>query len=183
MAKFTDLPPEVRQKILAYVLNPSQIADIKLSVNHTSTLALGQVSHQFRADATVVHAAWRKEHTLESFLSAEWSDDGLEMCRRAKKIMDKWRERAGLHGGNSEEDSQAGEVLSEEGRVIAVLDWMRMYMVHLRARSFEQKQRNKELEQHMQVQREVLLEWRKECERLKLQVEVLKDGLDRITLD
>jgi len=58
-----------------------------------------------------------------------------------------------------------------------------MYMVHLRARAFEQKQRNKELEQHMQVQREVLIEWRNECERLKLQVEVLREGLDRVTLD
>jgi hypothetical protein len=182
MAKFTDLPPEVRQKILAYVLNPSQIADIKLSVNHTSALTLSQVSHQFRADATVVHAAWRKEHTLESFLSAEWNDEGLEMSRRVNKITSKWRERQVLNDGESRANDGLDMAL-EEGRVIAVLDWMRMYMVHLRARGFEQKQRNKELEQHMQVQREVLLECREECERLKLQVKVLGEGLDRITLD
>jgi hypothetical protein len=182
MAKFTDLPPEVRQKILAYVLNPSQIADIKLSVNHTSALALSQVSHQFRADATIVHAAWRKEHTLESFLSAEWNNEGLEMSRRLNKITRKWRERQVLDDGESRADDGLDMDL-EERRVPAVLDWMRMYMVHLRARGFEQKQRNKELEQHMQVQREVLLECREECERLKLQVKVLGEGLDRITLD
>jgi hypothetical protein len=178
MAKFTDLPPEVRQKIFAYVLDPSQIADVKLSVNHTSALALSQVSHQFRADSTIVHAAWRKEHTLDSILSEEWNDDGLEMSRQMDNIVGEWRERAGLNDGESGADDDLEEV-----RVIAVLDWVRKYMVHLRARSMERKQRNKELEQHMQVQREVLLEWRKECERLNLQVEVLREGLDRITLD
>jgi hypothetical protein len=182
MAKFTDLPPEIRQKILTYLLNPSQIADIKLSVNHTSALALSQVSHQFRADAAVVHAAWRKEHMLESFLSAEWNDEGLKMSRQVSKITNKWRKRTGVYYGESMADDDL-DMLSEEGRVIAVLDWMRMQMVHLRARAFEQKQRNKELEQHMQVQREVLLERRNECERLKLQVEVLSEGLDRIAFD
>src|SRR5579871_6439759 len=129
MAKFTDLPPEIRQKILTYVLNPSQIADVKLSVNHTSALALSQVSHQFRFDAAIVHAAWRKKHMLESFLSAEWNDEGLEMSRHASKLTDRWRERAGLNDGESIATGGL-ERFSAEGRVIAVLDWMRMYMVH-----------------------------------------------------
>lgn len=200
MATFSSLPAEIRQQILDYVLH-TPIPDpsiIKLTVTNTSALTLASVCRQFHSDTSIVHSTWRKAHPLEAILKDEWTREAAAHFKSIEPVLKRWdewrvaeRRRQGRPGPPTYRSPDQVLGSGHEGeldvepdgvRLVRVLEWARGYMTHLRARGFEQKQRNRELERTIEVQRRWLREARENEERLELRVKMMEEGMDRLGL-
>lgn len=142
-----------------------------------------------------MHSTWRRDHALESILREEWTLEAVAQFKSVEGAVKRWSgdwrsARAprlpgeyaadGLFDGGHEDDV---DVEPEGVRLVRVLEWAKEYMTHLRARGFEQKQRNRELERSIEVQRRWLREAREREEWLEFRVKVLEEGMDRLNLD
>lgn len=122
-----------------------------------------------------------------------WGDWHGRETRRHRRRVPRHLDWGGGTGGlidGGHEDEAGGEGSSSmseyraprepEGmRLVRVLEWCKGYMTHLRARGFEQKQRNRELERTIEVQRRWLREARDREEELLFRIKMMEEGMDR----
>lgn len=164
---YLDLPLELRQQILSYVVDPedSSVSHAALTLTHRSATTLSHVSHQVRMDMKYVHFQWRQKHKIRDVMTCPiWTDDDQQM-------LDELSEMIGYH--------------KDINRTRAQLDFVGAYQISrllqtlntFRAQKMETKNMIDQLKTTIGMQREINQELREENEKLVLALEMRDMGL------
>lgn len=159
---YLDLPLEIRQHILSYIVNPedTSIANAAITLTHRSAMTLSQVSRQVRLDTNYVHSQWRKTHKLQDIMNCSiWTKDD-------QQILDELTEMVGYDKGLTITQAQIDFVGALQIR--RLLQTLNMY----RAQKMETRNMIDQLRTTVGMQREVNQELREENEKLVLALEM-----------
>lgn len=159
-SSYLDLPLEIRQHILSYIVDPQDtlLSNATLCLTYRPATTLSQVSHQVRMDTHYLHLQWQRKHDLQDLLCSVWTSEDQQMYNELKKMI--------------------GDQL--KGRTRAHLDMKGAHQVYqllrtlntFRAQKMETKNLIDQLKTTVAMQREVNHELREENEKLVLALEM-----------
>lgn len=159
---YFDLPLEIRQQILSYVVDPEDFstANAAVTLTHRSAVILSQVSHQARMDMKYVHFQWQQKHRLQDIMNCPiWTNDD-------QRMFDELSEMIGYHRGINRTRAQMDFVGAPQiCQLLQTLDTFR-------AQKLETKNLIDQLKTTIRMQRDVNRELREDNEKLVLALEM-----------
>ncbi|QDS69646.1 hypothetical protein FKW77_009180 [Venturia effusa] len=165
---YLDLPLEIRQQILSYVVDPldSSNVNVVVTLTHRSAAILSQVSHHVQTDTKYVHSRWQQQQNLQDVMRCPtWTNDDQHM-------LDELSDMIGYYDYTNRTRAQKNFVGAAQIR--RLLQTLTMF----RAQKMETKNRLGQLETTIVMQRDIIQELREENEKMVLAFEMRDMELD-----